>query len=255
MANKRYGFIFPVIVGIFVVVLIAFVIYFTAPTKPSMFDRVLEFLPRTLAGKSDPPIRRWLYDFQGLFGGLLALAAAALTIIQMRLTDRDAADRHEQVMALAREENKNLIERALNPTLRSLSTVQVYADEIEKAVRSKNTLESQTEELLSNSWPLVQIYDDLLHALNREEFVAGGALFSGILTYKITFLKNLLKDNMPRVRDMDKEIGHGINPASTSDAREILSHMYGPFFDITGLLREIIVLLRDVADRYQIKIE
>ncbi|MES5046488.1 hypothetical protein ABVB72_14510 [Rhizobium nepotum] len=255
MAKKRSEVSFTGIIGVLVVVLIFGVIYFTAPVKPSVFDRAVEFLPKTLAGKSEPPIRRWLYDFQGLVGGLLALAAGAITIFQMRLTDREAADRHDEAIALAREGNINAIERALNPTILSLSSVKSYLDDVEKAMRSKNTFELQTEELLSKSWLLVHAYDDLLEALNREQFVVGSALFPGKLAYKITFLKKLVGDNVNVVRAIDRQFGRGVHPASAFQAQALLSECYGPFFEMNRLLPEIISLLRNVAEKHQIEIE
>ncbi len=255
MANKSSEVSFTGLIGVVVVALIFCVIYFTGPVKPSVLDRMLEYLPKTLAGKTEPPIRRWLYDFQGLVGGLLALAAGAITIFQMRLTDRDAAVRHDEAMALAREANRNAIERALNPTLASLTSVKKYLDETEKAVRSKNTFELQTEEIRSRSWLLAYVHDDLLEAFNREQFVVGSALFPGKLAYKITFLKKLVGDNLDLVRLIDKQFGRGVHPASAFQARMLLSEYYGPFFEIAGILPDIVSMLRDVAERHKVEIE
>ncbi|QCL81163.1 hypothetical protein CFBP5877_18650 [Agrobacterium tumefaciens] len=255
MANKGSEVSFTGLIGVVVVALFVGVIYFTGPVKPSVLDRVVEYLPKTFAGKSEPPIRRWLYDFQGLVGGLLALAAGAITIFQMRLTDRDAAARHDEAMALAREANRNAVERALNPTILNLSTVNRYLDRVEKDVRSKNTFEMQNEELRSQAWLLAYIHDGLVEALSREQFVVGSALFPGKLAYKITYLKKLAEENGHKIAAIDKNFGHGAHRPATAKTEKLLREYYSPFFEMCAFLPELIGMLRSTAEKHQIEID
>ncbi|KQY45329.1 hypothetical protein ASD46_09420 [Rhizobium sp. Root491] len=219
-----------------------------------MIDRAAEFLPKAIVGKSEPPIRRWLYDFQGLVGGILALAAGVITIVQMRSTDREAADRHNEAMRHAREGNKNALERALNPTVRSLCSVKYYLDTAEKAVRSRNTFELQKEELLNNSWLVGTAYRDTLEALNREQFVVGSALFPGMLAYKVAYLKKLVENDLEFLRTLENHFGRGFHNLPNRQVRQRLDDCYGPFFEMTVLLPEVITMMEEIASKHDISV-
>jgi len=46
------------------------------------------------------PWRDWLYDFQSLIGGILAVIAAAFTVLQMRISDDRSERRHKEILKL-----------------------------------------------------------------------------------------------------------------------------------------------------------
>lgn len=56
--------------------------------------------------------RNILYDFQTLFTGILALGAAALTIVQSRLVDERQQKRHNDLLELQMRPDKLRVERA-----------------------------------------------------------------------------------------------------------------------------------------------
>ena len=216
-----------------------------------MIARAAEFLPRVIAGTGEAPIRRWLYDFQGLVGGILALGAGVITIVQMRSTDREASDRHREAMRHAREGNINALERALNPTVRSLSSVNNFLEMAEKAVRSKNTFELQKEELLNNSWLIGTAYGDTVEAFSREQFVVGSALFPGMLAYKVAYLKKLIENDLGFFRTLEN---HFLSYSKLTDlqSRRRLEECYAPFFEVLEVLPEVIKMMEEIAAKHEI---
>ena len=69
--------------------------------------------PRIVDGQSGGDSwRNVLYDFQTLFTGILALGAAALTIVQSRLVDERQQKRHNDLLELQMRPDKLRVERA-----------------------------------------------------------------------------------------------------------------------------------------------
>lgn len=69
--------------------------------------------PRVVDGQSGGDSwRNILYDFQTLFTGILALGAAALTIVQSRLVDERQQKRHNDLLELQMRPDKLRVERA-----------------------------------------------------------------------------------------------------------------------------------------------
>ncbi|RRN67620.1 hypothetical protein [Agrobacterium deltaense] len=61
------------------------------------------------------PWRDWLYDFQSLIGGILAVIAAAFTVLQMRISDDRSEARHKEALKLQVRADSLRFERMFFP--------------------------------------------------------------------------------------------------------------------------------------------
>lgn len=76
------------------------------------------------------PWRDWLYDFQSLIGGILAIVAAAFTVLQMRLSDERSERRHKEILQLQLRSDGLRLERmyfSLHPYLNRADNI-FYSD-------------------------------------------------------------------------------------------------------------------------------
>ncbi|WP_281037716.1 MULTISPECIES: hypothetical protein [unclassified Rhizobium] len=68
--------------------------------SPSLWRDVVNAGRETFGFEPINPWRDWLYDFQSLIGGILAVIAAAFTVLQMRISDDRSETLHKQARKL-----------------------------------------------------------------------------------------------------------------------------------------------------------
>ncbi|MCJ8517785.1 hypothetical protein [Pseudorhizobium tarimense] len=92
--------------------------------------------PPNLFGLGGNPIRQFIYDFQTLFGGILAIAAAYFTVWQMRETDTQAEGRHAQQVSLTIRKDALRVDRAANPDVDELNEALENMRDAVRALRN-----------------------------------------------------------------------------------------------------------------------
>jgi hypothetical protein len=148
---------------------------------------VFVIVPLVASGKtSDWP--KFLYDFQGLFGGTLAVLAAYLTIMQMREGDRKADQRHSDIQKFAVQAEIRLLERALHPQLEQwIDLLGYYRSHLTKLdeTSSWTTYDCLVSEKGKTIFDLLR---EVYEMFERQQFKSAELLFDGNLTFDINLL-------------------------------------------------------------------
>lgn len=161
---------------------------------------MLQHGPVSEEGRSTSQLLGVLYDFQSLFTGLLAVAAAYLTVKEMRKTDENSEKRHQAAMRLAIRGDRLNVHRALHPQFQELRHIAKEMEELDrlKGQMDRDRVEAMRfgqfasydrndmETLILQTYPLIRQIKSVLH---RHQLEQGADLFDGDLTYRLTNLK------------------------------------------------------------------
>lgn len=90
-------------------------------------------LPVTFVGAHAPSLHEWLWSFQTLIGGVLAVGAAYFTIQKMSEIDKAQADRHNELVALQLRSDSLLLRRIMGSAVLQLS---YEADRLDSQART-----------------------------------------------------------------------------------------------------------------------
>ncbi|AEH78707.1 hypothetical protein SM11_chr1431 [Sinorhizobium meliloti SM11] len=146
------------------------------------------------------PWRNTIYDFQTLFTGLAAVAAATMTILVMERTDARQEARHRELVQLSLRPDRLRISRAVHPQLDELP---YFFEDIDALCRA---FAGDTSKIRKS------IYDDPPH-------------YARIITNLSTFMKrSALKDARPLY---DGETAHAYD--RIIDASENLEKLWGGY--------------------------
>jgi branched-subunit amino acid transport protein len=214
---------------------------------PVLFGQPAQMSDRT----GGDPFRNLIYDFQTLITGALAVAAAWWTIHTMGATELAAERRHAQQVSLALRADKLAVERAIYPQVASLDGAWHFLNMLRKEMLKANTYRGQLLYMLGRSYMLRQIADDLLEVLDREQLREGSRLFDGMLTFKITWLRqqaSILKEALAGMGDGQIYV----NPVVVLDAVGRWNVEPG-YSAVNGLIDEIpnvVRLLEKTASAY-----
>lgn len=196
--------------------------------------------------------RNWIYDFQTVIGGALALAAAWWTVRTMEATEAAAAARHAQQMDLTLRRDRLAVERAVYPQTDSLSGAAHHFNEFKRRILSLNTFEGQIEAIVRECWFLDYLCEDLLDVLNREQLIEGSRLFDGILAYKLHWLREQTEAVEAEI-DGISEHGKYMDPTGVlriDGVRERLEICYGRLMEMPEEIPVIVEMMHGAADHY-----
>ncbi|NSZ59543.1 hypothetical protein FY145_17230 [Agrobacterium tumefaciens] len=111
-----------------VFVFLLFQAYAITIPSPSLWLNVVNAGREAVGVEPINPWREWLYDFQSLIGGILAVIAAAFTVVQMRISDDRSEARHKQALRLQVRADSLRFERMYFPLHDELAAgLQVFS--------------------------------------------------------------------------------------------------------------------------------
>ncbi|MDW9409245.1 hypothetical protein GOB43_29855 [Sinorhizobium meliloti] len=198
--------------------------------------------------------RNWIYDFQTIIGGALALAAAWWTVRTMETTEAAAAVRHAQQMDLTLRRDRLAVERAVYPQTIGLNGAAQQLEELKRRILSVNTYQGQIETIVVECWLLDYLCEDLLEVLNREQLMEGSRLFDGNLAYKLHWLREQIEAVEAEIEGISEHIRYmGAKGVLRIDGvRERLDSCYGRLIAIPEEIPVIIDLMHDAAEYYEV---
>lgn len=98
---------------------IIWLLWVVFPRDESLVRDATEMAQRIL-GEDPGKWAHFVFNYQTLIGGMLAILAALITVVAMIVVDQRQATRHNQLVRLSRQPDALKIERALYPTFRYL---------------------------------------------------------------------------------------------------------------------------------------
>ncbi|MCI9864903.1 hypothetical protein RHIZ_02975 [Rhizobium skierniewicense] len=223
----------------------------TAPISLGYWEQIFRSLTAPMS-RSDP-WRQWLYDFQGLIGGVLAVAAGVGTVIQMRMSDSLATQHHIEGLEVQRQQTASLIERALNPSIRSLESTFDYLDATHTEILSRNTFEGQKSLIRERVYVLESCFNDLIELFDRQQLREADNLFPGLLSYKIGWVKRKLETGHPHLkkRKLEFNLLHAPRqPIGESWEEEI----YQIINAVVAELPTVVDLMRQLAAKHDVQV-
>lgn len=134
--------------------------------------------------------RSFIYDFQTLITGGLAILAAYLTIRAGQELDERQHARHQQVMAISVRTELRMLERAMHPQI----------DDVREIVEGLWNVNYDHKEPTNNNWKWYNRTTDryvgrlgrLEEVIARQQFVDAVPFFDGHLTYTFTKFRKQL---------------------------------------------------------------
>lgn len=166
---------------------------------PVIFGSATEFTDR----QGGDPWRNAIYDFQTLITGVLAVVAAAATVVQLQVADRKSDERHRQSMELALRGDRLLLQRALVPQIEHMrdcggAALRLYETFLEY---SASTDDAGFPPLDEWWWEFHDIFVHIAETIERPHFKEGERLFDGDLIYR---LWDLRRHTMIVMSEVDK---------------------------------------------------
>ncbi|WP_428429505.1 hypothetical protein [Pararhizobium sp.] len=139
------------------------------------------------------PWWNFAYNFQTLITGVIAVAAAFLTVRQMRITDDKADIRHEDSRRLIQWATTLKVERLLYPQLDELATTLLKLQWLQSRGLPPLPLDHESsaefmEKIYETSTPLGRQCQVIDHILRRPPFAEAAELFDGRLRLAIDML-------------------------------------------------------------------
>jgi hypothetical protein len=198
MEMKKRRLIAAWTVSFIVILLIAFCASYSAyPPVEEFFcaryePRGIDAVFGSLSGHDPSCLRNFLYDYQTLFTGALAILAATATVLVQIVTETKSQKRHEQLIALQTRADALRLERLIVP---SLPILKQSADFFESESKKAGLKGGQQIEM-------VKLIGDELFARCRalQQEMAGGHwldandLFDGRISYAIEALNKQISD-------------------------------------------------------------
>lgn len=196
--------------------------------------------------------RNFIFDFQTLLTGILAIAAAWWNITVMRAVDRESDRRHKETLEKGKIEETRIIERAVNPQIAHINAGLEIIRMQKRQMLSINTLEGQLDRLATLAPVLAFFIRNLEDALSRQQIQEGMRFFDGELTYQISALRRRVTEAVKAVEVIEKR-GLGRTPL-VENADFAVSDLYRFFTrgeeDIVAVLEG----LKSKAARYNVDI-
>ncbi len=190
--------------------------------------------PAIIGGKTDS-VGLFIFNYQTLLTGALAVAAAFATVRKMGQLDRMQAVRHQQTVDLAVRSDKMRLERAINPQLDDLKAA---AEDLGRVSLNREPFAGMPGDpryhfLTAVASGYVKPVGNLIEIFSRKQFVDGAALFDGKLTRKL----DIITDSLPQVRGALTSHLHQVSGPVTGNE----THYYQEDFDnfIVPLLIQI----------------
>jgi hypothetical protein len=127
----------------------------------------------------------WLYRWQTLIAGALAVLAAIITVRQMKTTDKLQEKRHQDLISLNLRSDRLRIQRAAMPYARML---RISIDICRKDFTDKESMAKPTLEFLNR---VVFNLEELVKAISSEDFEKAIDLFEPDMNHNLKSLKRV----------------------------------------------------------------
>lgn len=196
--------------------------------------------------------RTFIFEFQTLIAGGLAVGAAWWTVKTMENTDVAAANRHAEQMDLVLRKDKLSVERAVNPQILALESTAYHWNELRANMLKENTYYGQLAYIVANAWILHDLSSSLAKLLQTDQVKEGSKLFDGILTYKLVWLHERAEEiasfssHFPE-KLFGYQIDDALNDQSTYKHAGIV---YGAISKVSNEIPVVAGLMRATAKRY-----
>lgn len=203
--------------------------------------------PRKVDGETGGGfLRNFVFDFQTLFTGILAVGAATWTVLTMDRTDARSEKRHRELVAISMRGEFRALERAMNPQREELELV------LQRISNGDTKFDAQ---MTSWDWmrrASAEYFYDILQMrdiLKRPQIVEGAIYFDGTLssTYIdcLHLLEKIENDMRSHRRAMDW-VDEGNHSDFSQyfywweeDGEEIVARARGLFQKITPLIANL----------------
>ena len=198
--------------------------------------------------------RNFIYDFQTLLTGILAIAAAWWNVSAMKAADASSDKRHNEVLEKARLDQQRIIERVVNPQTAQMRTASVILGMHKRTIMKVNTLEGQLERISISVHMMDFIITQLADIISRPQLREGMRLFDGEVTYKIHALEKRIekaKEAATKVYERREEDDFGF---MKKPARE-LDVLYGFMTRSEDEIEEVLEGLKGIASQYGVEIK
>lgn len=221
---------------------------FAGLTLPVLFGE-----PRIVDGsRGGDRWRNTIYDFQTLIAGILAVAAAFVTVRQMQITDEAAENRHSQLVQLSLRPDRLRIERVIMPYenefLLRTAVIESILDELTTYRDGEHAVGlPRFQELIDKGKFAAKLSQEIIAMLAAKDWQEALPLFGGRLTKRVREASDAAKWLVEDVEALSPtkliETDFGLVEERTRHLDELMSAL----FTVTGsisLLRAALVQLR-----------
>jgi hypothetical protein len=147
-------------------------------------------IARRVLGEDPEKWQRFIYNYQTLIGGVLAVVAAVITVLVMIIVDRRQASRHNELVALNLRQDKLRLERLLVPQFKSLWFQVEKLRPPSSAVLAVSEQGKGFPKLEEYVQEVVEAAHEVRDCLQAESWKASMDLFDGTLTAFCKSLEN-----------------------------------------------------------------
>ncbi|WP_320200514.1 hypothetical protein RMR16_008765 [Agrobacterium sp. rho-13.3] len=128
------------------------------------------------------PYGNFLYHYQTLITGVLAVGAACITIRQMLRIDMEQGERHRQTLSFAIRSELRTMDRALYPALQQVNEISKQVELINFSFENENAGDTQRWIWYSEvARPLNKAISSTLAVIEHDPFKGGADYFDGQL--------------------------------------------------------------------------
>lgn len=232
----------------------------------SVFGPIIFGDARTVEGEGGGDSwRNFIYDFQTLLTGILAVGAAWWNVSVMKSVDRETDRRHKETLenalterarmvAKERAQEASLVEKAINPQYAQIENSKDFLARQREDILQAGRLPAQADRLKDSVEVMVPFMIKLHEALARRQIEDATRFLDGELTYRIDHLRKEVADALRAMefvrRDNDRWVDtHQVEAKLTKQA--LLGFVYRADADIDLVLEG----MRELASRYGVAVK
>jgi hypothetical protein len=208
------------------------------------------------SGTSDR-LGQFVYDYQTLITGLLAVAAAALAVWQARRTDERSESRHRQILNLSLRADRLRVERATKPLANELAETFKKLDNLWSKFPKENSAKERRRFIRVYASDLWSMHQTIAGMLSSRAIEDCSALFDGPLYDNISKLQAILGDtvgSLAEVAEFENQSSHSDADKFASEERLIDSQDKIAQFIQNSRAHEITAGLQNLAEEYDVNV-
>jgi hypothetical protein len=187
--------------------IIGWLIWVVMPRDQSLVQASAELVKRAL-GEDPARWEHFVFNYQTLIGGMLAILAALITVVAMIVVDQRQASRHNELVELNIREDKLRLERLLVPQFELLcsqlkSLVEIRTKDVPPPVVADDNIFGELEAYMK------RVYDAAIQmrdCFRRPSWATSEDLFDGQLTFDYAKLTDENEDFFDRWRKLQDAI-------------------------------------------------
>lgn len=168
---------------------------FMALVVPAVFGTAPEVEGRV----GGDPWRNWVAEFQTLITGVLAVSAAAWTVLTMERTDASSEARHRELVALSLRRDALQVDQLLDPDreefIRCEKDLQAFLSASSEISAKRGVLDKWYRSIQR----VADTREELLSVLSKEAWVEARPLFNAALHTRILNLRQRLDELGPHL--------------------------------------------------------